>query len=364
MLYRARLIFRKLRTFYAKGRHQGYGPLQVFAKRLPSALLAKAYRRFTVWVNGRLVNPLINRGRLKAFHAGSGKGLKDPFYLIVMPDTLHFLNPCMRLVVGQATIVLLHNGARDWERAFLEERYPGLPAVALATVPGSSVNHGDVLNLLLETSPGNFGVLDHDAYVFNPEIFADLSFAEGELMLSYFYGYSTKAQIFFPYTHFLYFNRALMLDVMRRNRIDCNHYKRPRQEILEKLKAGGVEVEVALKDYHWFFDTLHLLYAVGYAEGLRVGFLDIDDDYAILHVGRTSTSTHTTKALTQVYIDLRFLELPCNRDLIEPYRAKITKCESSQKLRVTLPPTKEVQEILKDVDTIVDRLESHGALVE
>jgi len=35
--------------------------------------------------------------------------------------------------------------------------------------------HGDVITLLLQNESGNFGLIDHDCYVFDPRIFESLA---------------------------------------------------------------------------------------------------------------------------------------------------------------------------------------------
>jgi len=362
MMYRARILYYKLQRFYARARHQGYGRFSVFAQRLPLAVLGKFYKGFAVFANGQIVNKLINFPRFRKYYGSYTDNMENIFYLIVMPNTLHFLNPCLRLINRKVNICLLFNGAKQWERNFIKTHFPGLPSQRLIALPGSSVSHSDVLNLLLQTNKNNFGVIDHDAYVFNDSVFEDLSFADNEFLIAYFYGYSKKAEMYFPLTHFLFFNTKIILDIMRRNNVDCRLYTKPPKRILRKLLEAGIKANVALKDYHSFFDTLHLLYVVACAEGWCTTILDVDDKNAILHVGGTSWSGRSTKELIQVYTDLRFLELPCNRGLIKMYKKKITKCQSSQELRKILFRTKNVIPLLLDVDMIISRLKTHPAV--
>jgi hypothetical protein len=361
-MYRARIHYHKLQRFYARARHQGYGRFSVFAQRLPLAVLGKLYKGFAVFANGQIVNKLINLPRFKKFYDSNTDNTENIFYLIVMPNTLHFLNPCLKLIHRKVNICLLFNGAKQWERDFIKAHFPGLPWQRLIALPGSSVSHGDVLNLLLQTNKNNFGVIDHDTYVFNDSVFEDLSFAENEFLIAYFYGQSKKAKMYYPLTHFLFFNTKIVLDIMQRNNVDCRLYRKPPKRIFQKLTEAGIKPNVPLKDYHSFFDTLHLLYVVACAEGWCATILDVDDKYAILHVGGTSWSGHSTKELIQVYTDLRFLELTCNRDLIKMYKKKITKCQSSQELREILLRTRDVIPLLLDVDMVISRLKMHPAV--
>lgn len=353
MLRGLRRHLRALAGLTREARAQGSSGPALLLWHLPRAVLAKSYRRLAQVVNGRGPFKAANSARLRRFHAAGGAARSGHFYVIVMPGTLHFLTPCLRLIQDQVPLCLLLNGARAWERAYLAETFPGLPALRLAALPGSSLGHGDVLNLLLAANEGDFGVLDHDAFVFNSEIFADLSFGPDEFLLAYFYGYSKAAEIVFPYTHFLYFNTKATKDIVVRTGIDCRQYRKAPPRALHKLRQAGLKATVSLKDYHDYFDTLTLLYAVAYAEGWRAGFLDLDDDYAVLHLGGTSGQVQGAKALSQAYVDSRFLALPCNRTLAQRSRRREI---SAEKIAAGLAQTPDGRAMLRDMDTIIDRL--------
>jgi len=68
------------------------------------------------------------------------------------------------------------------------------------------MSHGTVLNLLLRTNDSNFGIIDHDLFLFNPQIFDDLSFKKDECVIGAFKLINTRAQLSFPTTHFMFFN--------------------------------------------------------------------------------------------------------------------------------------------------------------
>jgi hypothetical protein len=76
----------------------------------------------------------------------------------------------------------------------------------LNNFPYSSMSHGTVLNLLLRNNDSNFGIIDHDLFLFNPQIFDDLSFKKDECVIGAFKLRNTKAQLSFPTTHFMFFN--------------------------------------------------------------------------------------------------------------------------------------------------------------
>ena len=347
---------RRCHTIYARARQQGHGRLGALLVRLPKVLLLQAYRKLAVGFNGRVINRIVNRRRLRALLEATPKPLDGCFFVIVMPDSLHFLVPCLMLVRGKTRLCLLFNGAKAWERAHIQHSFPELPAVTLATLPKSSVAHGDVLSLLLEGTQGRFGVLDHDAYVFDARIFEQLSFAPKEWLIAYFYGYSRRARLTYPLTYFLVFNTPVARDLMARHGVDARLYKRVPSKIRKRLAEAGLD-RLPLKDHHAYFDTLHLLCCLAHAEGWQVGYLDLEDPEAVVHVGGTSVASHATKALADLYVDLRFLELACNRDLAARYRPKFVKRGTAADIRRALPDNDETRVMLDRVDRLCVRLE-------
>lgn len=181
---------------------RGYGLLAALLVHLPVAATQRIYRKLAYPINGRLINRTVNYRRFRAFQGKHADRLDGHFYVIVMPRTLHFLLPCLDLLAGQVSVLLLGNGARAWEREFLQAKYPDMPFFELRPLPGSSVAHGDVISLLLANNDSNFGILDHDCYVFDPTVFALLDPGARECMLGVFPGFSMKSGIFYPETFF------------------------------------------------------------------------------------------------------------------------------------------------------------------
>ena len=172
-------------------RVRGYGLVPSMLLVLPRITLARAYRHVARRANRTLFDAA-NRRRLRRIAVALDGSSGDTFYVIVMPGTLHFLLPCLALLPDGLRVVLLGNGAAAWERRLVAQRYPAFRHCALATLPATSLAHGDVITLLLEVSTADFGLLDHDCYVFDPRIFAALAPGPNDCMTAIYGGVSAK----------------------------------------------------------------------------------------------------------------------------------------------------------------------------
>jgi hypothetical protein len=117
---------------------------------------------------------------------------------------------------------------------------------------------------------------------------------------------------------------------------------------------------VYLKDYHDFFDTLHVLLVLAYAEGYRVGFIEPEQDESVFHVGGTSIGSFITKDLPELYSQWRFLELAAQPALRERYRKLLGPFKSSDDIRRRLPHTPRVEHMVQITDRLVGKLSDLG----
>lgn len=309
MLHRLRGLARLLRAALAPMRARGLALPGVLLWQLPVAAALRAWRALAGRLNARWLTPRLNEARFARFQDSlpPAEGLR--LYLIVMPHTLHFLLPCLALLHGHAPIVLVANGARRWERALLRQRLPDLPLFTLRTLPLSSLPHGDAVSLLIAHHRGDFAIVDHDAYVFDPALLARLRPAPGECLVSPFSQHSSRCGLDYPLTHVLGLAGAALHGLMERHGVDARLYRRPPPAAHAALRQIGLGVDGHFKDYQRFHDTLHLLLALALAEGLQVRIERADGPPPVLHVGGTSIGSHHTKSLFALYMHLRFLEL-------------------------------------------------------
>lgn len=330
-------------------------PLAAFALDLPRVVVGRAHRALAPKLNGAWPLRAVNRRRLARFdaqgeHAGGGH-----FYVIVMPGTLHFVLPCLRLLPADLPVHLVANGARAWERRHLAAAFPARRMCTLATLPASSLAHGDVVTLLLERNAAPFSLLDHDCYVFDAGCFRNIAPAQRDCATAWFGGVGRRAGLPYPDTFFVVLHAPLLRDIMRRHRVDARIYRTAPSHVRAKLARTGLRDGVVLKDHHDFFDTLHLLVALALAEGCDVRFAQAPDE-AIVHVGGTSFGVPETKDLLDRYMQLRFLELADDPLLRKRYRRWLRPFASADVVRARIPMTPAAFARIAAVDRIVERL--------
>lgn len=338
-------------------RTRGYSLPAAVCLHLPRVALIHVYRRLAQPVNRSGPIGMLNRRRIRRLHASCAlPPAGGHFYVIVMPGTLHFLLPCLALLPANVQVLLLGNGAARWERRLTAHRFPAMPFCSLARMPGTSVTHGDVITLLLEANSENFGLIDHDCYVFDRRIFESLAPGPGHCLTAAFGGISAKSGLAYPETSFLFLNAPVFRTLMNRYHVDARIYRKLPVALRDTVRRLGIDGAVYIKDYANFFDTLHLLLALAIAEGHPCRFLQGFDARAIAHVGGTSWRTTETKELINCYADWRFLDLADDEELHRRYRSRTRPFGSAADVRSSIPLTPETFARLAWIDALVGRL--------
>ncbi|WP_114969675.1 hypothetical protein [Rhodoferax ferrireducens] len=356
MLWRLKSYLRRLRVAMRPMRERGLGLVSVLMVHVPVAFLFRSWRVLAQPLNGGLIQRVFNQPRFVDFQDGLADSALPRFYVIVMPFTLHFLLPCLALLQGRAQVVLLENGIRHWERRVLTHRFPSLPMFNLWRLPFSSVAHGNVISLLLENHRGNFGIVDHDCYVFDEAVFDQLVPAADECLLSLFGEASRSLEITFPLTYFLFFNAEALRLLMRRYAVDARLYRETPASARDAMARIGLGKTTFWKNYHNFRDTLHVLLATAVAEGLKFRFLSSDKELPAMHIGGTSIGTHHTKDLYALYIHLRFLELLDDPLLSHRYAFLTAPLRSSAEALANGDPTNTTWQQLPVVESLMQGL--------
>lgn len=57
----------------------------------------------------------------------------NPFFVIVMPGSLHILKAFLRYAPERIEFVLILNGVSQWEKNWLERNYPGFRTITLSS---------------------------------------------------------------------------------------------------------------------------------------------------------------------------------------------------------------------------------------
>jgi len=346
----------RLRGFLWRRQQLGLSRTRLLLWDLPVSVSARFYKKYATWLNGHLLGPTANRWRLRRFQRDAQRSEGNRFYIIVMPGTLHLLLPALALLPGHLEVVLVFNGAARWEAALLRCRYPGCAYLRLLILPGSSLAHGDVLTLLLRSEKRNFGVLDHDLYVFDPLLFDQLEPGDNQCLLA-LYGDTGPSGLPYPHTCFLYFNTPLMRALMQRYRVGARLYRRAPRRLQHRLDAIGLPRGSYLKGHHNFFDTLNLLLALAYSEGLGLGFLASPDTRDVFHIGGTSGGSPRTADVFQLYARQRFLELSDEPELRKRYAWTLPDLPPPGALRAALRHDTGTQHALAVIDELIPRLQ-------
>ncbi len=345
----ARLLYRRLRD-------RGHSHRDVILRRLPLAAALRAYRKLAYGVNDHMLQRWVTPARFRRFLARQPELRNGYFYVIVMPQMLHFLLPCLRLVPKSVRVMLLLNGARGWEADLLRQRFPEMAQFRVATLPNSSVNHGAMINLLLRHSEHDFGLLDHDLYLFDTSVFEQLRFDSDDFLLCLFNDASDDGRWIYPLTHFLYFRIEVFQRLMQQYGVGAQAYRAIPPPARSRLASLGMRQGETMKSYHEFYDTLHVLLALAYADGLGVVQIEPGGADSVYHVGGTSIGTHHTKDLIHLYTHLRFLELSGEPLLRSRYAAVAVPFTSAHQIYDKLQGTAHAFDQVALIDKLIAKL--------
>ena len=263
---------------------------------------------------------------MAGFFAGLPAPAAAPLCVVVMPQVLHFLLPCLSLLRGHVPLVLLGNGAAPWEMTVLRQRLPEAPQMVLARLPASSVDHGDLVGLLLHHHPGDFGIVDHDAYLFDSALLARLQPQPGDAVVTAMADHHPGLPMVVPLTHLMMFRTEELRALMHQTGVGARLYRRTPAVAQAAFQALGLPPGRFLKPYQRFHDTLHVLLVLAHAQGLRVREQAPAGTLQLVHIGGTSLGSHHTKSMFALYVHLRFLALADDevarryRHLVHPLR--------------------------------------------
>lgn len=335
-------------------RERGYGPLEAALLQLPVAAALRGWRRLARPLNGRGPLAALNARRFERFQQRLQPTPELRLVVIVMPWVLHFLLPCLALLRGRLPIVLVANGARRWELELLRRHLPEVPLFVLARLPGSSVEHGDVVSLLLDHHRGDFAIVDHDCYLLDPKLLAQLQPRTGECLVALFSDRHPHVDLDLPLTHALALNAQTLRAIARRHGVGARSYRHTPPQARAAFARLGLGPDGFLKPYQRYHDTLHVLLALALAEGLQVRVPDAAG--AALHLGGTSIGSHHTKPLSALCLHLAFVELIGDDELARRYRRLTRPLSSAAEARARLLASGADLTGVELADTLLPRL--------
>ena len=347
-------MYRRLTRFIERERQTEHSLIQVLLSRIPRRVVSKVAPGVLEYGNVFVMNPLINAPRFRRFQSLHRVILNDHFYIIVMPNTLHFLVPCLGLIPSDVNVALLLNGAARWEEEYLRRRFEHRPIFRLRTMFRSSLAHGRVLNMLFDYHEVNFGIIDHDLYIFNKDTFGQLTFEDGQCAIGAFRIHNEKANIEFPTTHFMFFNMKLIRMVRSKYKIGAHMYRRIPRQATEGLRSLNLGYHNFPKDYLSVFDTMNLLLAMALFEGFSFRFIE-GGPGDFFHIGGTST---IGGELHRQFIGLKFLEMAQDEEIRERYANLYPALSRSQDIGAHLPNTWQAHEYVAYIDRVVGLIEN------
>ena len=140
---------------------------------------------------------------------------------------------------------------------------------------------------------------------------------------------------------------------MRQYKIDARIYRKVPSSVNKRVTAIGLNNGVYIKDYIKYFDTLHVLLALSYAEGWTVDYLETEE---VFHIGGTSMGSQYAKDLAHMYMSMCFLEHVDHPELTEKYLPYLKPYTSSAQINEKLPPSPETFQMKNTLHKILNRL--------
>lgn len=315
-----------IRAWWRTNRQNGKHPLSLLLVEAPKRLLRRQYAKACAPLNAKILLHK-NRRALQGFHEQQPQLSGGHYYLIVMPNALHLLLPCIELLQG-LNLAFIINGAGRLDAGFLLQKYPHIPQFRLTLLPGSSLRHGEVIDLLFSANPHNFGIIDHDLFIFHPQVLQEIRL-DDSTALAHLYGHvNPKTGLLFPTTHLMFFNTPLLKSLMNRYGLSALRSNKIPARIEAQITSLGVGYDNQPKSWAEFYDTMHLVIAMSHHEGYRFQKIDLANHEAV-HIGQT---TYGLKRLAYLWLYARLLELPCNREIRSRYWLKLIPFANKEEL--------------------------------
>lgn len=315
-----------IRAWWLTNRQNGKTPASLLLRDMPKRVLLRQYAKACASLNAKILLRK-NRRAIQIFHEQQPQLSGGHYYLIVMPDALHLLLPCIELlqVLNLAFII---NGAGGLDAGFLLLKYPHIPQFRLTLLPGSSLRHGEVIDLLFSTNPHNFGIIDHDLFIFRPQALQDIRL-DDHAALAYLYSHiNPKTGLLFPTTHLMFFNTPLLKSLMNRYGLSALRSYNIPASIEAQINSLGLGYDNLPKGWVDFYDTMHLMIAMAHYEGYGFQKIGLANQKAV-HIGQT---TYGLKRMAYLWLYARLLELPCNREIKPRYWPKLIPFADKEEL--------------------------------
>ncbi|MEA1967473.1 MAG: nucleotidyltransferase family protein, partial [Thermodesulfobacteriota bacterium] len=298
--------YKRVKEMVAKKRMKGRGLFFTCFIYLPGRFIEKFLSNSCILINKYIFNKYINKQRLERFHDSHDHIMDHHFYMIGMPGKIDFLEASLELIHNKINLFVILNGVKEGEKKQITKKFPDLPVFDLSTFYSSSIPHGEVINLLMQANEKPFGLIDHDLYIFNDQIFSQLDFNNDEFISGPFEIHNQKAELTFPATFFLYINTPIVKKIMNKYNIGAQIYTRIPSRLLPILNDMNLGYDNFLKGYLNYFDPFNLIFAMAFYEGYKAKILK-KNEKDMIHLGGHATDEiiQSKEKLKQVIDSIR-----------------------------------------------------------
>lgn len=204
---------------------------------------------------------------------GLAESVDNPFFVIVMPGSLHILKVFMQYAPKTVDFILILNGVNEWETNWLQTQYHDFRRVTMT----ATLQHGAVMDLIIDHYKKPFGLIDSDCFVFDPLYYKKAqSLDKNTILNAFFYLSNNELDLEIPQTYFLFFNPITISRIKNKYRVNSEQYQYQRlpRLIKERLLSIGIDASHLPESFKKLFDTLRLVVVLGLADGYEVNFIE------------------------------------------------------------------------------------------
>ena len=298
----------------------------------------------------------------------NSQSLNQPFFCVVIPGSLHIVKLCLSFIPKNQECILVLNGLDKWEIEWIKQH---LKVKGLIIFP-YMIQHGIVINYLVNWMKKPFGLIDYDCFVFCQDYFEKIKLISNRTLLSSYFCFNNEnLDLVFPETFFLYVNTLAIKRLQKQFKITPKKYawNEIPVSVQTKMETIGISKTNLPEGYKEIFDTLRALMVLGLTEGYQFNFpKGYIDNYLltkemgnIFHVGAVSNANLRTNFLTMSktrgsYFWHKTLENEDDKELQNKY-CSITGNINAEAILDKLPNSREI--IGKEFFEAVDRIINH-----
>ncbi len=270
------------------------------------------------------------------------------FFMIVMPGGFHIAQLAIDYFPPDQNLLVIGNGIDRFELEWARRNLP----VTRVLRTRAMLRHHEVLDRILAVWEQDFGILDYDCFVFDPDLLTRIAAIDADTcMNAVFFRANEDPPLKVPETFLLFFNTRLIRKLMARYGVGTSplRWTLVPPAARERLQALGLSESRLPEAHKPYFDTLRLLMMLGIADGHPYRFVEqipaspAPSDKAF-HVGGVSDprSVQGVWALRGSYFWRRALEVAGDPALQSHYRARFGKEDAASLLERNRPYADEV----------------------